>query len=384
MWMAQTTASGMVPWYHWLGGAPEDHRWEKTGRDFFEWIAKNQSHFVNRESVANIGVVFSERTNAFYNAPAGTDTTEFLQGLYYALLEGRFLFDFVHENDLTPGALKKYSALLLPNVATLNDVQCGALVQYVEAGGSMLGTFETSRYNEWGVRRKQPGLADLFGFEVSGEIQGPNGNSYYARIEASHPILNGFEGTKVLPGAEYRLPLKSDASLVLSVVAPYPAFPPEMVYTKTPRTAEPAVIVRERGSSRLAWFPGDVDRSFWRSENGDLSQLLRNTISWLVKGKAPVAVTGKGMTELFAWKTEPGYAVHILNYTNPNMLRGWFRDTYPIGPQRVRISIGNAGSVQEVRALRSGKVLQHQTSADAVEFVIPEIADYEIAAITIR
>src|SRR6266404_3368673 len=143
MWMAQTTASGMIPWYHWLGGAPEDMRWRETGRKFFQWIASNEKHFVNRESVANLGVVFSERTNGFYTPPGGTDTTEFLQGLYYALLEGRFLFDFVHEDDLGPATLKKYSALLLPNVAAVSDAQCWQLSNYVQSGGSLLGTFET-------------------------------------------------------------------------------------------------------------------------------------------------------------------------------------------------------------------------------------------------
>ena len=382
MWMAQTTASGMVPWYHWLGGAPEDLRWRETGRKFFQWIAANEKHFVNRESIANLGVVFSERTNGFYTPPGGADSTEFLQGLYYALLEGRFLFEFVHEDDLGPAALKKYSALLLPNVATLSDTQCAQLRDYVQSGGSLLATFESSRYTEWGVRRDRPGLADLFGFEIAGAIEGPNGNSYYARIEAPHPILKNFEGTKVLPGAEYRLRTKSDAALVLSVVEPYPAFPPEMVYTKTPRTAEHAVILRERGSSRLAWFPGDVDRSFWRSNNGDLSLLLRNTIGWLLKDTQPATVKGDGMVELFAWRTQPGYAVHVLNYTNPNMLRGWFRDTYPIGPQHVTIRLPDTRAVKEVRELRSGKLLEHRVSGDRIEFTIPEVRDYEIATVT--
>ena len=35
---------------------------------------------------------------------------EYMDGLYYALLEGRFLFDFVHEDKLTPADLAKLAA----------------------------------------------------------------------------------------------------------------------------------------------------------------------------------------------------------------------------------------------------------------------------------
>lgn len=395
MWMAQTTASGMVPWYHWLGGAPEDLRWREPGRAFFQWIAENERHFVNRSSIANLGVVFSQRTNAFYNPPGARDSsarggenaadrgdvTDSLQGLYYALLEGRFLFDFVHEDDLGPETLRKYKALLLPNVAMMSDKQCAQLRDYARAGGSLLASFETSRYNEWGARRDRVGLGDLFGIEAAGDIQGPNGNSYYARIEAPHEILSGFSNTKVLPGAEYRLPVKAGGNPVLSVIPPYPAFPPEMVYTETPRTTEPAIVLRENGASRLAWLPGDVERSFWRSDNGDLSRLLRNTIQWLLGGERPIVISGDGIAELFAWRTAPGYAVHILNYTNPNMLRGWFRESYPIRNQSVRLLLPDTASIAGVRALRSGSNLPHKQTGRTVEFTIPEIVDYEVVVL---
>jgi hypothetical protein len=384
MWLAQTTASGMVPWYHWLGGSPEDLRWRQTGRAFFEWIAREERHFVNRRSVANIGVVFGQRTNAFYRPPGGGDVTEFLQGLYYALLEGRFFFDFVHEDDLDPATLRKYRALLLPNLALLSDEQCRRIAAYAQGGGSLLATFETGRYGEWGERRPRLGLGDVFRVEAAGEIEGPKGNAYYARIEGQHPVLRGFENTRLLPGAEYRLPVRSGSRQPLSVVPPYPAFPPEMVYPSVPRTGEPAIVVSEQGPSRRVWLPGDVDRACWRSGNTDLSLLLQNCVRWLVAGEQPVSVEGDGLVELFAWHTEPGAAVHILNYTNPNMAKGWFRQAYPIGPQRVRMELPGGAGVRGVRALRAGSDLHFTQQGCTVEFTVPAVTDYEVAAIALH
>jgi hypothetical protein len=382
MWMAQTTASGMVPWYHWLGGAPEDQRFRVAGREFFQWIAKNEPHFVNRKPVAGIAVVFSQRMNSLYQPPGGGVASDFLQGMYHALVEGRFVFDFVHEDDLDAASLKKYAAVILPNTALLGDRQCDALRGYARNGGGLLATFETSRYDTAGVRRSSLGLGDVFGVSAAGEIAGPKGNSYYARIEQRHPIVAGFEDTQVLPGAEYRLPVKARAPQPLTVISPYPAFPPEMVYTQTPKTDEPAVVTTEEGMSRRVWLPGDVERSFWKTGNGDLSRLLQQAIRWVARDRMPVHVAGDGLVELFAWETEPGYAVHLLNYTNPAFAKGWFRDVYPLGAQTVRMELPEGVKVHRVQALRAGTDLRYKLSGQSLEFVLPGVRDYEIAAVT--
>jgi putative glycosyl hydrolase-like family 6 (GHL6) protein len=393
LWMAQTTASGMVPWFHWLGGSPEDNRWREVGRAFFQWLAAHEAHFRNRRSIADLAVLFPQSTIAFYRSgdrPGSwrgaerTQATEYLQGLYYALLEGRFLFDFVHEKDLGPATMGKYRALLMPNAAHLGDEACRLIRAYAASGGSVLATFETSRYDEWGDVRPEPALADLFGATPSGPVVGPTANSYL-RLEGTHPAVSGFEGTALLPGPESRLPIRArDAGPpVLSVVPSYPAFPPEMVFPRRPRTDEPAAVFRESGGSRVAYFAGDVDRTFWRSGNPDLGQLLANTVRWL-RGTAPLPVTieGAGVVEAFAWETEPGHALHILNYTNPNMTRPFVRRFYPIGPLRVAFDVPAGRNVARVEALRAGGILPFKQEGRTVRFEVPTVADYEVVALT--
>jgi hypothetical protein len=168
---------------------------------------------------------------------------------------------------------------------------------------------------------------------------------------------------------------------VLSVVPAYTAYPPELSYASVDRTDEPAVIARENGRSRLLYFPGDVEREAWRSGHTDLARLLQNSVAWLTGGSQPVTVKGDGVIECFAWETPPGFAVHLLNYTNPNMHRGWLRRHYPLGEQKVRMNLPAGRSVVRVELLRAEKVIAFRQDGNSVEFTIPGVEDYEVAAL---
>ena len=125
----------------------------------------------------------------------------------------------------------------------------------------------------------------------------------------------------------------------MTVVPGSVAYPPELSYPDPSHTREPAVVLREKGKSRLIYFPGDVDRTLWHSGHTDLSRLLRNSIRWVAGQEQPITIEGEGLIEPFAWETEAGYAVHVLNYTNPAVHRGWIREFYPIGEQHVRMRL---------------------------------------------
>jgi hypothetical protein len=393
LWMAQVTASGMVPWYHWLGGSPQDNRWREPGRLFYDWLAQNEPHFRNRRSLANIAVLYPQSTIAFYRSEGKPerrlngmviDAVEYIEGLYYALLEGRFLFDFVHQENLTPQTLKPYRVLLIPNAAYLRDSECEAIRRYVAAGGSIFASFETSRYNEWGTGREDFGLADLFGVHVAGDVIGPYRNSYM-HMDRPHPVLEGFVETQILPGPEFRVSVghMEPRVLDLSVIPYYPAFPPEMVYARKTHTQEPAAVFRELRNSRVVYFPGDICRTAWRSGSPDLTHLISNSVHWLLGQNAtPVKVEGKGLMEIFGWETEPGFALHILNYTNPNATRPFIREFYPIGPLHVQFAPPAGKNVSRARALRAGREIPFRLQAGSIHLEVPMVNDYEVIAFT--
>jgi hypothetical protein len=71
----------------------------------------------------------------------------------------------------------------------------------------------------------------------------------------------------------------------------------------------------------------------------------------------------------------------VLNYTNPAMHRGWIRNFYPVGAQKVRMSLPPGRRVTRVELLRAETNIPFTGGAGKIEFTIPRVVDYEVAAL---
>src|SRR6185295_18376591 len=126
-------------------------------------------------------------------------------------------------------------------------------------GGSVLATFETGLYDENGRQRSDFALADIFDVHLKDGYQGPKGQVFYAKPEGQHEILDEFKTLEQLPGGEYYVPVKASGRHLLNIVPPFPNGIPEMVYPYPRKEINnsgqekdnPALIVREKGNSRL-------------------------------------------------------------------------------------------------------------------------------------
>ena len=142
-------------------------------------------------------------------------------------------------------------------------------------------------------------------------------------------------------------------------------------------------MLRESGGSRTAWFAGDIERTSWLTGHGDLLRLLHNTIHWITKDTAMVRVDGPGLIEMFCWETSPGYAVHLLNYSNPDAQHGWLQSTLPLGAQQIAIKLPVGIAVKSVELLKAETTVLYRLEDQVLHFTIPTVDDYEVAAITI-
>ncbi|MGH9617854.1 MAG: hypothetical protein ACRD28_14035, partial [Acidobacteriaceae bacterium] len=137
------------------------------------------------------------------------------------------------------------------------------------------------------------------------------------------------------------------------------------------------------GSSRIAYFPGDIERTYWLTGHGDLLRLLHNTIRWITRDERIVHIQGEGFIETLSWETAPGYAVHLLNYTNPNAQHCWLQSIFPLGPQTVSMKLPQGVRVRSVEILKAGGTVPFHLTGETLRFTIPHVEDYEVAAITV-
>lgn len=391
--LAQVAAAGGILWCHQLGleqGQRQDRRWQAPSREFLSWHAANDAHFHNVRSLASVAMLVPTATMSKRHETKGR-SSDYLQGMYAALVDARIPFDLIHDSDMTTERLAAYDLVILPNFAIMSDAQAGVLMAYAERGGSLIATHQTALFNPDGSPRADYALGKLFGVSVGSASQDWRKDippyitpTYLQTIRVRGPLSDGFDDTISIAGPMAPLPVTASGDVPFTVIDPYPFYPPEAVYQRVPASNRPSVVTRDNGASRLVYFAGDTDASYWRTDNADLGRQLCNAVRWALGDKARVSVDGEGLMEVIGWQTVPGYAVHLLNYHGPNAFRGHMRDPLMLGPQRVRLTVDQGTRIRSARLLHTGKAVAFRQQGRVVEATVPSVGMYEVVAFETR
>jgi len=178
-WVLEGTANNMRPWFAKFSGVLYDERWLPYVQQLYEWHYQHEQYLRNTTSLANVAMVYSEQTERYYGGqPWQEHFGDHGNGMYHTLIESRIPFEMVNDRLLDAKDLQKYQLLILPNIAALSEQQCKQLKNYVQQGGNLIATFQTSLFDEEGKQKSNFGLADLFGLDAEYTVEGPMKNSY--------------------------------------------------------------------------------------------------------------------------------------------------------------------------------------------------------------
>jgi hypothetical protein len=384
LWVLDGIANDLRPWFTKFGGTLYDRRWLPVVEDIYAWHYKNERYLRNEEPLARVGMVYSQQTSHFYGGEkARAKVEDHTLGYYQALIESRIPFEMVHDGLLDAAHIDKFKVLIFPNIAALSNAQCDQLRGFVERGGSIVATYETSLYDEWGVRRDDFGLAGLFGASYGGSVD-PRMQNSYLRLEGNprHPILAGLEDAERIINGVSRVHTKGTyPNAPLTLIPSYPDLPMEEVFPREPKTDIPEVYIREAGKGRVVYFPWDIDRTFWEVLSVDHLKLLRNAVDWAANEPRPVVVTGVGTLDVTVWRQKDSMTVHLVNLTNPMMMKGPVREFIPTPPQQVTVRLPQGAKARKVQLLVSRQPARVRETNDAMTLTIPSILDHEVIAI---
>jgi hypothetical protein len=398
LWAVCGMAAGIQPWWHHLGASQDDRRQLRTAERLSRWHAENEAYLVDRRPIATVGVVWSETNIDWYGrGESATRAVAPFAGTAEALGLHRVPWQAVHADHVGRDA-SELDVLVLPNLAAMSDAQCAAVHRFVEAGGGLVATGETSLYDDEGRRRADFALAALLGAHATAERRGSEGGPAaspwaswaghnYLRFTAGgarSPALEGFEDTDIVPfgGRVEIVRVEPGAEVPLTLVPDSPQSPPENVWMREPRTAIPGLVLRAAaGRGRVAYLPADLDRCFGRDRIPDHGRLLANLVRWASRAPMPLVVDGPGLLDCSLYRQKDRLVLHVVNLTNPAAFHPYATDLHPVGPLRVRLA--RPMDLRPVRALRlvAGGEAPCVADRDLLELSVDRVLDHEVLAI---
>jgi hypothetical protein len=104
-------------------------------------------------------------------------------------------------------------------------------------------------------------------------------------------------------------------------------------------------------------------------------------VEWALNEPPIVSVTGAGTLDVAVWRQKDSIAVHLVNLTNPMMLKGPMRELIPAPAQKVAVRLPAGSRAKKVQLLSGAQAPRFQEANGVVTLTVPSVLDIEVVAI---
>jgi hypothetical protein len=377
----------------WFGMWPSELRLPEMDAitEMNQFVQRNGAFYTGTRSEAKVALVWSDTTANYYQgsdaqliemdrvprrSDVGNLNGEFA-GFAEALIRSHIPFDVVDDATLEKEDLSRYQAIILPNVACMSAVTAARLDRFAKDGGGLLATFETSLYDDTGVRRPNFALASVFGASIGGRIVGPKRWDFLKATAGNEDELL-FRGAarEFVPSPVYHIQVKadSDARTVARFTKPLTG-----VYDGIPVLSDdPALVVHSVGKGRVIYFPADLGNGMNTYRLSEFLHLIGNSVRSLAPPRVTLENAPASVEVVLRSQQNPQrLLLHLVNFTG-EMTRPIER-ILPL--KDVRITLADARNVKRVHTLAGGKDLEFRASGSGIAFTLPAMEDYEVVVV---
>lgn len=134
---------------------------ESVHSKYYKFYMDNRDLFTGTRNREDAALLRSYATMAYDNHRAALEQCMFEQ----AMIQSHVPFDLIFDEQMED--LSRYKVLVLAGQNNLADGHVARIARFVDSGGGLVLTGETSNFDHWGRRRVRPGLAEVIGMDES-------------------------------------------------------------------------------------------------------------------------------------------------------------------------------------------------------------------------
>ena len=286
---------------------------QKAVHDAMDEVQKRRPWLTHKSPEPWAALVMSDNTRNFYGRRPGAVEERYLSsvlGVFRVAVEEHLPVTVINDWNLNDSDLSRYDVLLLPNTASLDEAQLKAITRFVEGGGGLVATLDTSLCDEYGTPRPDFGLSHLLGASHAGAIEtskvkseidtnfavaldenywSKRKNTFAWNQDKSSLLgserLSALLGTSevTFKGPTVRIKLReNEHSEIDATLRPTsdPAGSP----------ASPALLTRLVGKGKVVYFAAGIDSAYYLYPYPYQRILLANSVRWAARKPAPVVL----------------------------------------------------------------------------------------------